>query len=87
MAILTATQKREKEGDGGRKRREKGQCTAQKMKVARATSNVRTGGTRRSEGRGYRRAGGRQVIPENEGRKNLLRKLKTRRQRGREETV
>jgi hypothetical protein len=30
MAIVTATQKREKEGEEGRERREKGQCTAQK---------------------------------------------------------
>jgi hypothetical protein len=30
MAVVTATQKREKEGEEGRERREEGQCTAQK---------------------------------------------------------
>ena len=30
-ADMTATQKKEKEGEEGRERREKGQCTAQKM--------------------------------------------------------
>jgi hypothetical protein len=29
MAVVTATQKREKEGEEGRERREEGQCTAQ----------------------------------------------------------
>jgi hypothetical protein len=37
---VTATQKRETEGEEGRERREKGQCTAQKMEVVCATSSV-----------------------------------------------
>jgi hypothetical protein len=59
MAIVTATREREKEEEEGRAGREKGQCTAQKMEVVCAPSNVRTGGTRRSEERGGRRAEGR----------------------------
>jgi hypothetical protein len=39
MAVVTATQKRKKEGEEGRERREEGQCTAQKLEVVCATSN------------------------------------------------
>ena len=40
MAIVTATQKREKEGEEGRERREEGKCTAQKTEVVCARSSV-----------------------------------------------
>jgi hypothetical protein len=49
MAIVTATQKREKEGEEGRERREKGQYRV--GQGVRAPSDVRTGGTRRREER------------------------------------
>jgi hypothetical protein len=56
MAIVTATQKREKEGGrDGRGERRVVHCP--KMEGVCAPSNVRTGGTRRSEERGDRRAG------------------------------
>jgi hypothetical protein len=58
MAIVTATQKREKEGGEGGERGEKGQCTAQKWKgcVHQATSEqeehegVKRGATGGQEG-------------------------------------
>jgi len=60
MAIVTATQKRENEGEEGRERREKGQRTAQKVEGVCTPRDVRTGGARKSEERGDRRAGGRE---------------------------
>ena len=68
----TATQKREKEGEEGRERGEKGQHTTQKLEGACEPSDVRTGGAQRSEKRRDRRAGGREgdkQTPENEHRK------------------
>jgi hypothetical protein len=60
MAIVTATQKREKEGEEGRERREKGQCTPKKLEGVCTPSDVRTGGARRSEDMRDRGAGGRE---------------------------
>ena len=86
---MTATQKKEKEGEEGRERREKGQCTAQKMEGVCAPSNFRTGGTRRSKEMGDRRAEGRwKASVEGELHGRVAGELRDRtRQRGREETV
>ena len=52
MAIVTVTQKKEKEGEEGRVRREKGQHTAQKMEAKGIPVDFCTGGVRGSDKHG-----------------------------------